>query len=175
MKRVLVSAASKHGATAEMAGWIGEALADNGVEAVVRPPREVSSLDGFDAVVLGSGVYMGKWLDDANALVDRFAEELRARPVWLFSSGPAGDPARPEADPVDAGQIVTATGARDHRIFPGRLERRHLGFAEWAIVSALRVPDGDYRPRIEVDVWAGEIARALESAPSSPPVSPVSA
>jgi menaquinone-dependent protoporphyrinogen oxidase len=163
--RVLVTAASKHGATEEMAFWIGDALRVAGLEAIVRPAADVATLDGFDAVVLGSGVYAGKWLGDANDLVKTFGPELQARQVWLFSSGPVGEPLKPEKDPVDVDEIREATGARDHRLFGGRVDRKHLGFAEWAIVSALRVPDGDFRPRPEVEAWAGEIASALATAP----------
>jgi hypothetical protein len=50
----------------------------------------------YDAVVLGSAVYAGHWLKPARALADRCAAALRARPVWLFSSGPVGDPAKPD-------------------------------------------------------------------------------
>lgn len=162
--QVLVTAASKHGATEEIANWIGDVLRTAGHEATVRKPAEIDTLEGFDAVVLGSGVYAGKWLGDATRLVERLGDEFRARPVWLFSSGPAGDPPKPEADPVDAAPMQTATAAREHRVFPGRIDRKSMGFAEWAIVSALRVPNGDHRPRPDIEAWAGEIAVALGGA-----------
>ena len=47
-------------------------------------------------------------------------------------------------------------------MFPGRIDRQAMGFAEWAVVTALRVPNGDYRPREAVRAWAVEIARALQ-------------
>jgi menaquinone-dependent protoporphyrinogen oxidase len=165
--KILVTAASKHGATAEMAGWIGETLGDAGLDVEVRAPDDVTSLDGFDAVVLGSGVYAGKWLGAATKLVDRLGPQFQARQVWLFSSGPAGDPPKPEADPVDAEPMRVATSAREHRVFAGQIDRSKLGFAEWAIVAALRVPNGDYRQRPEVEAWAREIATALTPAPTS--------
>ena len=85
---VLVSAASRHGATAEIAQAIGQALSEQGLTVTVVPPGEVRSLDGYDAVIIGSAVYMGHWLDPAKELVNRFHEALTDRPVWLFSSGP---------------------------------------------------------------------------------------
>lgn len=159
--KVLVTAASKHGATEEIAEWIGEAMGAAGVAAVVRRPEDVASLDGFDAVVLGSAIYAGRWLDPAKALVDRLGPALADRPVYLFSSGPAGDPPRPEGDPADAEPVIAATGAVDHRVFAGRIDRKLMGFGERAIVAALRVPDGDYRQRAEIDAWARSIAAAL--------------
>lgn len=159
--KVLVTAASKHGATAEMADWIGEALRGAGLDVDVRAPNDVTGLDGIDAVVLGSGVYAGKWLAPATKFVERFGPEFVSRKVWLFSSGPAGDPPKPEADPVDAEPMRVATAAIDHRVFAGKIDRSKLGFAEWAIIAALRVSNGDYRQRPEVEAWAREIAAAL--------------
>jgi menaquinone-dependent protoporphyrinogen oxidase len=161
--RILVTAASKHGATAELAEWMGAAFRSAGVDAVVEAPELVTNLDGFDAVIIGSGVYAGHWLEPAKQLVDRQVDALRARPVWIFSSGPVGEPPKPEETPVDVAPIVETTGARDHRVFTGRIDRSLLGFGERAICTALRVPEGDWRSRPEVEAWAREIATALET------------
>ena len=159
--RVLVTAATRHGATAEIAAAIGEVLAGRGLDATVAAPEQVKGVDGHDAVVLGSAVYAGHWLKPVRELVGRLGTVLADRPVWLFSSGPVGDPPKPEEDPVDVAEILTATGARDHRVFAGRLVRKRLSFPERAIVSALRVPDGDFRDWPEIRQWADEIADAL--------------
>jgi menaquinone-dependent protoporphyrinogen oxidase len=53
MMRVLVTAAPKYGATAEIAQMIAEVLADRGLEPTVVPPEQVEGVDGYDAVVLG--------------------------------------------------------------------------------------------------------------------------
>lgn len=91
---VLVTAATKHGSTDEIAQAIGATLSERGVEALVLPPEEVRDIDEYDAVVLGSAVYSGHWLPSAMALVDRGSSAWAGRPVWLFSSGPVGDPER---------------------------------------------------------------------------------
>ncbi len=87
-------------------------------------------------------MYAGHWLKPARELVERHARGLAGRPVWLFSSGPVGDPPKPEEDPVDVSEIHTRTGAREHRVFAGKLVRKQLSFPERAIASALRVPPG---------------------------------
>jgi menaquinone-dependent protoporphyrinogen oxidase len=160
MTKVLVTAASKHGATAEIAQAVAEVLAGHGLDPAVVPPDEVHDVDGYDAVVLGSAVYAGHWLKPARTLVDRCHTSLRARPVWLFSSGPVGDPPKPDEDPVDVADIVARTGARDHHLFAGKLTRKQLSFPERAIVAALHVPDGDFRDWPEIRRWATEIATA---------------
>jgi menaquinone-dependent protoporphyrinogen oxidase len=163
--KFLVTAASKHGATAEMAEWIADGLRQTGAEADARPPTEVASVAEYDAVVLGSAVYAGKWLHDATDLVERLGADLRERPVWLFSSGPIGDPPKPETDPVDVASVVNDTNAREHRVFAGLLERSRLGFGERAVMMALRAPEGDFRPRPEIEAWAHALAGAFAVAP----------
>jgi menaquinone-dependent protoporphyrinogen oxidase len=170
MMRVLVTAASKYGATAEIAREIGDALRDRGLEPTVLAPEQVEEVDGYDAVVLGSAVYAGHWLKPARELVERQAGGLAGRPVWLFSSGPVGDPPKPEEDPVDVTELVAATGAREHRVFAGKLVRKQLSFPERAIVSALRVPEGDFRDWTEIRQWAAAIADTME--PGFPPQAP---
>ena len=82
--------------------------------------------------------------------------------MWLFSSGPIGDPPKPDDDAVDVADLVDAVSAWDHRTFAGRLERARLGFGERAIVAALRAPDGDFRDWDVIAGWAAGIAEALE-------------
>jgi menaquinone-dependent protoporphyrinogen oxidase len=158
---VLVCAASKHGATAEIAEAIGRVLRDRGIAVDVRSAENVTMVDGYDAVVLGSAVYVGHWLEPARRLVDSAGLALARRPVWLFSSGPIGDPAKPTEDPVDVAAVVQATGARDHRIFAGRLDKHLLGFGERAMVAALRAPTGDFRDWPAIEAWAAGIAETL--------------
>jgi hypothetical protein len=79
--KVLVSAASRHGATAEVAANIGATLQAAGHDAFVLAPDEVQRVDGYDAAVIGSGVYVGKWLDPAKDLLGRHKVARRARPA----------------------------------------------------------------------------------------------
>jgi menaquinone-dependent protoporphyrinogen oxidase len=166
--KVLVSAATKYGATGEIAEAIGGVLVERGFDATVIPPEEVGSIEDCDAVVLGSGVYAGHWLEPAKELVHRFDDALAPRPVWLFSSGPVGDPSRKlvqkmEEEPVDVAEILAATKARDHRVFAGKIDRENLSFPERAMLMAFRGFEGDFRDWDEIRAWASEIADALGS------------
>lgn len=161
--RVLVAVASRHGATAEIAERIGIAIraALPSATVDVRAADQVATVDGYDAVVLGSAVYVGRWLEPARNLVARHGAALAAVPVWLFSSGPVGDPPKPDEDPGDEALLLTATGAREHVVLAGRLDRHQLGFAERAVAAVVRAPRGDFRDWAAIDVWAGGIAEAL--------------
>jgi len=159
--RVLVAVASKHGSTMEIARMLGTSLTLRKIETDVVPVGSVASLEEYDAVVLGSSVYMGHWLEPARLFAGEHADELLQRPVWLFSSGPLGDPARPAEDPAYAANLVEMTDAREHRVFGGSLWKEDLGIAERAMVAAVGAPEGDFRPWAEIDEWAGQIADAL--------------
>jgi menaquinone-dependent protoporphyrinogen oxidase len=159
--KVLVSAASKHGATSEIAQAIADLLAEKGLEVTVVPPAQAGAIEQFDAVVLGSAVYMGRWMKPGRELAQRQSAALAARPVWLFSSGPVGEPAKPADNPVNVDAILQSTKARDHQIFTGKLVKKHLSFPERAITSATRVQEGDFRNWDNIRAWATSIADTL--------------
>ena len=162
--RVLVSAASKYGSTAEIAEAIGKELAGAGHDVDVRTPDDVASIDGYDTAVLGSAVYVGHWLEPMGKLIERERDALAKRPVWLFSSGPLGEPPMPAGDKaVEIDPIVEATGARGHALFNGKLDKHRLSFPERAVVFALRVAEGDYRDWDAISSWAREIAGELSA------------
>jgi len=166
---VLVTAASRHGATAGIAEAVGDELRARGFEVSELPPDRIETLRNVDAVVLGSGVYAGRWLEPARSFVTRHREALALLPVWLFSSGPVGDPAKPQGDPSEVAEITAAIGARGHRVFAGRIDRHELGFAERAIVRVVGASEGDFRDWDGIRAWADEIAGALR--PAGEPIS----
>ena len=168
---VLVSAASEHGATAEIGRTIGQALSEQGLAVTVSPPGEVRAIDGYDAVIIGSAVYTGHWLDPAKDLVNRFGVELAGRPVWLFSSGPVGNPSGKLAqamgkDPVDLPAMLEATHARDHRMFAGKLDRKSLSLPQRAALLMFPGLAGDFRDWAQIRQWADGIAAQLAPAGS---------
>ena len=85
-------------------------------------------------------------------------------PVWLFSSGPVGDPPKPLENPAEVADVVKRLGARGHRLFAGRIEGSDLGISEKALVALVRAPDGDFRPWSEIATWAESIASQLQEA-----------
>lgn len=176
--RILIAVASKHGGTSGIAERVGRVMTDRGHDVSMRPAAEVRDIDDPsaddldddalvdrpDAVLIGSGVYAGHWLPEAVELVDRCWASLQRRPVWLFSSGPIGDPSKPEPSAsVDVGSILERTAARGHEVFGGRLQRHDLGLLDRAVVTALRAPEGDFRDWSHVDRWAGAVADELGS------------
>ena len=177
--RVLVTVASKHGATREMATSLARDLEESaaglrcGLTAVALPVERRPDPAGYDAVVLGSGVYGGRWLEPARHFAADQATALRLRPVWLLSSGPIGEPPFPPDEPHDAEPIARMVGARGHRVLPGRLDRALLGIGERAMVTAMRAPLGDFRDWDGLRAWAEEIAAELTGTATDRPAAPL--
>ena len=168
--KVLVTVASKHGSTAEIGRAIAAMLTEEGHQAELLEPTDVHSLVDYDAVILGSGVYAGHWIASAKEFADYYAVELRARPVWLFSSGPTGDEPRGPGDPVDLPKLVELVAPREHRMFGGALIKERIGFPERAIISLVKAPYGDYRDWDEIRAWARDIATVLSKEEVALPV-----
>lgn len=171
--RVLVVHGSRMGSTQEIAERIAGQLRASGLEAVAAAAGDLPDASGWDAFVVGAGVYAGHWHSDAVAFVDRNRDRLAESPVWLFSSGPVGDPATryDPVEPKDVGRLRRLVHPRDHRIFGGAFDRANvdragLGPASSFIASRF-IPEGDFRDWGEIEAWASEIARELRRGAAS--------
>ncbi len=185
MPRVQVVYASRHGGTAGIAQRIGEVLRRDGVDAVVVDAVKQPDPSGFDAYIVGSGVYIGSWLKEGVEYLERNQAALGARPVWLFSSGPI-----PNANkPLDTSDLLTqalgptdgpgsgghkridaisgAIRPRGHRVFlgaydpndpPKTMQERLIRLMP-AVKNAL--PAGDFREWDAIEAWTREIATQL--------------
>ncbi|HLI14642.1 MAG TPA: hypothetical protein VKV23_01135 [Acidimicrobiales bacterium] len=63
--------------------------------------------------------------------------------------------------PADLPSVLAATRAREHRTFPGRLDRRDLRRSERAALLVFRGVEGDFRDWEAVRAWASSIADRL--------------
>lgn len=186
---VLVTYASKHGATQGIAERIGDKLRQMGKDVEVKPAGATRDISSYEAFVIGSAVYSGSWLPEAAEFVRIHTATLAVRPVWLFSSGPLG----PEVnEPEEQGQepeetlgeirifgvkrvirwplpkeVVEFRGLiapREHEMFFGAIDHKNLPFAERIALMAVRSMDGDFRDWDSIDAWAEKIARELPAA-----------
>ena len=170
-KLVLIAVASAHGSTTEIARAIQATLRDHGITADLIPASRVESLEDYDAVIVGSAVYTGHWLRSAQDFAVRFRDELATRPVWLFSSGPVGDPAGKmtksmDIDPPEVTALRETVHLRGHRMFGGKLDPKQLhGFQRVALLLVGRLR-GDYRDWRQIEDWAEKIAADLTALPA---------
>ncbi len=166
-KQVLVTYATKYGATAEIANKIGEVLRQQGLDADVLPLKQVKDLTPYAAVILGSAVYIGRWRKEAVKFLEANEQALAERDTWLFSSGPTG-----EGDPVELlqgwsfpeAQQPLADRIQPHEIavFHGALAVEDLNFIEKQMIKTVKAPVGDFRDWDAITTWAESVAGTLQ-------------
>jgi menaquinone-dependent protoporphyrinogen oxidase len=158
--RVLVAVASKHGATAGIAREIADVLRLelSGSEVEVRDAADPGDVRQFDAVLVGSAIYMGRWLPAARHLVESLRAQLPTVPLWMFSSGPLGDPPVPVDDLTEVTTLAANAGAHGHQVFSGLLDLAELRWTERLAVRAVHAPAGDFRNHEAIHAWAQEVA-----------------
>jgi menaquinone-dependent protoporphyrinogen oxidase len=87
-KPLLVAYATKHESTHEVADAVAVRLRERGLEAEVRPARDVGTLAPYGGVVIGGALYMGRWHDDARRFLSQHRDELTVLPLAVFAMGP---------------------------------------------------------------------------------------
>ena len=159
--KILLTSSSKHGSTDEVAAVIAERLRAAHIDVETKRPEDVDNVDGYDAFVLGSAVYMTTWMPEAVDFTTRFHDVLRARPVWAFSVGLSGLPKGKVSDPTRIGPVLLAIDPEDHVTFAGCFDPSKLSLRERSIAKLGGATEGDYRDWDEVRQWADAIATSL--------------
>ncbi|MFD8006922.1 flavodoxin domain-containing protein [Streptomyces mirabilis] len=161
---VLVAYGTTNGSTAQIAEAVAEVLRKGGLLPDLLPARSVVDVTPYDAVVLGSGLYAGRWHRDARRFVSRHGRQLAERPLWLFSSGPLDSSASERDIPPVRGvrRTMVRLGARSHLTFGGCLEEGAKGRIAQSIVRNGK--GGDFRDFGAIENWAARIAAELVAA-----------
>ena len=171
----LVAYASRYGATQGIAERIAAKLEGSGGRAQVRPVSDVGDVLGYDAFVIGSGAYMGRWLKEATEFVRSNQALLATRPVWLFSSGPLGTATKDAkgrdlltmSEPKEFKEFQETIKPRATCVFFGAMNPSKLGFSHRAarLIPAARavMPEGDFRDWAAIEAWAASIAVQIPS------------
>ena len=158
---VLVAYGTTNGSTAQIAEAVAEVLRKEGLAADTAPAGTVKDVTRYDAVVVGGGLYAGRWHKDARRFVRRNRSALAARPLWLFSSGPLDATASERDIPPVPGvrRAMTRLDARGHVTFGGCLEEGAKGRIARMIVRNGK--GGDFRNFPEIEAWAARVAGEL--------------
>ena len=161
MAKVLVAYGTKMGGTKGIAEVVAEALRSRGHEVTLAGADEVPRKERFDAAVIGSGLYGGRWRPEAVRLLKRLARSGVAPRLWLFHSGPLGDDhvGDPQALPEKVQALAERLGAADVITFGGRLSGDAGGFIAKAMVRNGK--GGDWRQLDHAAAWANAIADEL--------------
>lgn len=164
----LITYATKYGATKEIAEKIAEVVSQEGIQTDILPIKQVKNLLEYQAVIMGSAVYIGGWCKEAVKYFKANQSVLSNQRVWIFSSGPTG-----EGDPVELLKgwrlpkklqaTVDQIKPQDIAVFHGKVVLEELsGLHRW-MVKKVDSPIGDYRDWEMIAKWAAEIAEQLKS------------
>jgi len=193
MTTVQVVYGSRHGGTRGIAERISAVLRDGGVSASAVAADQ-ASVGGVDAFVVGSGVYMGAWLNEPLEFLERHQRVLAEHPVWLFSSGPLPGSSKDQegVDPIEnalgpaegpgsggrkrISALSSSIEPRDHRVFHGAYDPSDppKSMSERLVRTVMGrkvLPTGDFREWDKIEAWAREIAASLTTRPATAPAS----
>lgn len=173
---ILVVYESRHGSTREIAEHIAEGLRVYGEwQVTLRIAGQVTDLSPYRAVVLGSPVYDGRWLPEAEDFVRDHEHELARRPLWLFSVASFGDNHRyvgklVKREPRGIEQLQAALHPRSYRVFAGVIQPAHWPWYGRLLLRLFGGRVGDNRDWLEIDRWIEQLASDLRT---SRPLAPV--
>lgn len=161
--RVLILVASRHGSTSQIAEKIQSRLEERGLDVSCIDVHESPDATNYDAVIIGSAIYYGRWMKVAREYVRANAEALKSRPVFLFGSGPIGDMEQEIVSEEELEELREKSGAEEHELFGGRLAGGDLKLSEWLVTKFVRASEGDFRDWDHVRAWSDHIADELET------------
>jgi menaquinone-dependent protoporphyrinogen oxidase len=162
---ILVAYATQYGSTQEVAEAIAATLREGGLEVDTQPLREVRTLQGYSAVVLGAPLMMNRWHKDATRFLKRHREALTERPVALFALGPVHDPhdeeewqnSRAQLD-KDLAKFPWLTPAAVE-MFGGKFDPAKLRFPLNRLAG--KEPATDIRDWTAIRAWAADLKSIL--------------
>jgi len=157
---ILVAYTSRKGSTAEIALAVAKELEKTGASVTVSAMTTVSSLEGYNAVVIGAPVYTGKVARDVAIFARRHRDSLSRVPVAGFVTGIA--PVYPKTGDISVftGQLTEALAPAKPvavTMFAGNLDATRLSFIERGMTSLLKVPTGDFRDWVTIALWARDL------------------
>jgi menaquinone-dependent protoporphyrinogen oxidase len=166
-QRILVGFATTRGSTREVAESVAGTLRAHNLDVEVQPASAVDDVSGYDGVVLGAALYMGRAHADARTFLKRHRLALAEVPFAVFAMGPK---TLDEHDVAGAGQQLARSLARvpevkplSVAIFGGVLDPTKLRF------PLNRMEASDARDWDAIRAWAEEVAeRFTRSCPIRP-------
>lgn len=167
---ILVTYASRGGATAGVAQAIAKVLTVQGLQVSLLPMQQVPDLSNYHAVVAGSAIHKNNWLPEALAFVKHHQSALQTKPFAAFLTCLAlAMTKQPEKTRTDVAQwlqpVRNLVQPRSEGLFAGVLDlsKISLGYRMLFRGAMLvrRWREGDYRNWPAIETWAAALPSQL--------------
>jgi len=156
-KRILITYATRTSSTSEIAAAVGETLGGRGFSVDVKPVKTNPSLNGYDAIVLGSAIRMGSWLPEMVDFIKANQFVLNTLPVSLFTVhilNTGDDETSRVARHAYLNNIRPLVKPVDQVFFTGMIDLEKLSLLDRMMVKMVKSPIGDYRDWNKIRGWA---------------------
>jgi menaquinone-dependent protoporphyrinogen oxidase len=163
---ILVGYATRYGTTLEAANVIATALRTHGVNVDVHPLREVRSLVGYSAVIMGAPLFMFHWHKDALRFLTLHRHALSGIPVAVFALGPIQNPHDIKEWSESRAQLEKELTNYPWlnpvavELFGGKYDPANLGFP--LKLFAGQMPGSDARDLEVVRAWAESLTSLIK-------------
>jgi menaquinone-dependent protoporphyrinogen oxidase len=157
MKKYLVAYSSICGSTAEVAQEVGKQLCALGHSATVQKVSEVRDLAGYDAVVLGSAIRMGKPTAAAISFVTKNQAALQGKELSCFAVHMmAIDDSTESVQKREAylNGVRTLVKPLHEGYFAGRIDPGTMGFGDRLLTKLIKAETEDRRDWGKIRAWA---------------------
>lgn len=168
-KKILVTYDTKHGATAIVAKKIFDTLCDNAsVDLVFVENLDPAEIPNYDAIVIGSPIYIGKWLPGIKKLLKRHHEAIEKIPFVFFITCTYIGEDTPERQAYAKENYVEKNLAKytdvkplDIGILGGQFTFDELYPVELFLMKLAKFEEGNYIDDVKIETWAKGAAEQL--------------
>ncbi len=160
--KILVAYATRAGSTAQIADKIGQVLAAQGVAVDVMPLKNVSIINSYHAVVLGSAVRIGGWLPEAVKFVEKNKDELSQMPTAFFAVhllNLGNDEASRQARLAYLDSVRKLVKPNQEAFFAGVGDWKRVSFLEGLMGKMVKAPEADLRDWEAIRSWAEALGK----------------
>jgi menaquinone-dependent protoporphyrinogen oxidase len=155
--KTLVAYATKSGSTREIAEFMTKVLGEMGLQVNLEEMKNVKSINGYDALVLGAPMYMFRIIGDAGSFLKKFKKVIEQTPTAFFSLGPT-------ADKEEDWKTVRGNFEKEMakypwfkpvatEVFGGKLDSSKLVFPYNLLPGKDQLPQGDIRDWDKIRAW----------------------
>ena len=164
---VLVGYATRYGSTKEVAEAVANTLREEGFTVEIQSLRDIRSLKGMEAVIMGAPLQMFHWHPEAMRFLSRFKDQLLNLPIAVFALGPFHTE---ETEFTQARTQLSNDLAKspwfspiDVTVFGGKFDPAVLAFPMNMLPALKQMPAVDIRDWDVIREWAKRVGEKFQT------------